>query len=263
MKITVLGCGSSMGVPAAGGFWGVCDPAEPKNERTRSSILVQHRDTTVLVDASYDLRMHLNQHKVRDIDAVLLSHSHADHISGLDDLRAIAFHHKKIIPLYSDLETITELHQRMPYQFVTDETGIYSQFVEGRVIPQSGHLTIGDIRVDVFKQDHGTCSSLGFRFGEIAYSVDMLDLDDTALEALKGVKVWIVDGGGYHAPDEKLTTHANFRRVREWVDYLKPDMTYVTVLTSKMDYKTLCDELPPHIRPCYDGMEIDMAGNVR
>ena len=117
----------------------------------------------------------------------------------------------------------------------------------------------GDIPVQSFEQDHGTCASLGFRFGAFTYSVDVMNLSEKSLAALKGVETWIVDGGGYQR--EVPTTHANLKRVFEWVEILKPKMTYLTVLTTYMDYKTLCEELPPHIRPAHDGMEIEMGTN--
>lgn len=259
MKITVLGCGSSMGTPAAGGFWGRCDPAEPRNERSRASILVAGDGTVLLVDATYDLRLQLNRHRVQHIDGVLLTHSHSDHIAGIDDLRSLAYRGEMKIDVYTDQETMDELARRRPYLFAPTHEEVYVPFLEQKVIPAAGRFTAGGIGVESFVQDHMTCHSLGFRFGDFAYCVDVANLDDKALAALKGVETWIVDGGGYHRKEP--TTHANIRRVMEWADILKPKMTYITVLSTHMDYKTLCDELPPHIRPAWDGMEIVMGTN--
>lgn len=262
MKVTVLGCGASLGVPAAGGFWGRCDPKEKRNERTRAAIFVEEGDTRILVDATYDLRTQLNRHNIRDVDALLLSHAHSDHISGIDDLRAIAFNHEKKIDLYTDQPTMDELKHRMGYIFNEDHE-VYTNFVEPKIIGEFDTFDVGGVEVKSFAQDHKVCTSLGFRFGDIAYSVDMVDLTDEALEALKGVETWIVDGGGYQRADASLTTHANIARVMRWIDVIKPKMTYLTVMSGHMDYRTLCEELPPHVRPAWDGLEIESGTNRR
>jgi len=259
MKITVLGCGSSMGTPAAGGFWGRCDPLGERNWRTRASILVQTPATSLLVDATYDMRTHLNRHPVKKLDGILLSHHHSDHVNGIDDARALAYNHKMLIDVYANAETIGEIERRWPYLFTASE--IYTPFIRPNVIEHYQTFRVGDIDVTTFEQDHTACKSLGFRFGNFAYSVDVADLTEKSLKALKGVETWIVDAGSYQK--EHPVTHANLKRVMNWVETLKPKMTYLTVLTTHMDYKTLCEELPPHIRPAHDGMEIDMETNLR
>ncbi len=263
MKITILGCGSSMGTPAAGGFWGKCDPAEPKNARTRASILVQSATTTLLVDPTIDLRLHLNRLNLKNLDGVLVSHAHSDHVNGMDDLRAIAYHNNKLLDAYSNEETLDEIDRRWPYVFrpTGSGVGIYTEFMKKNQINDFDTFRIGDIDVQTFIQDHTTCTSLGFRFGKFAYSVDVANLDEKSLAALEGVETWIVDGASYHR--ENPQTHANLKRVFEWTERLKPKMTYLTVLSTHMDYKTLCAELPPHIRPLHDGMVIDTETNAR
>jgi len=261
MKITVLGCGSSLGTPAAGGFWGTCDPNNPKNARSRASILVQTEKTSLLIDATYDLRYQLNRVELKDIDGLLISHAHSDHVNGIDDVRVLAYHNNKMIDVYSNRETLDEIERRWPYLFKSSSNGIYVQSFERREIENYGTFRIGDIDIETFEQDHTTCTSLGFRFGKFAYSVDVADLSDKALDRLKGIETWIVDASSYNK--ETVMTHANLKRVKQWVDILKPKMTYITVLTTHMDYQTLCDELPPHIRPAYDGLVIDVDGNRR
>ena len=226
MKITILGCGASLGTPAAGGFWGKCDPAELKNHRTRASILVQSEKTNLLVDATVDVRTHLNRLNLKKIDGLLISHSHSDHVNGIDDLKVISYHSNQLIDIYSNHETLEEMDRRWPYLFKPT-----------------------------------TCSSLGFRFGKFAYSVDVADLSEESLQTLEGIETWVVDAGSYQK--DVILTHANIQRVKKWTEILKPKMTYLTVLTTHMDYKTLCDELPPHIRPAYDGMLIDTETNQR
>jgi phosphoribosyl 1,2-cyclic phosphate phosphodiesterase len=261
MRVTVLGCGASLGTPAGGGYWGVCDPAEPRNERTRASILVRTENTNVIVDATHDMRLHLNRMTLQKVDGLLLSHAHSDHVNGLDDLRAVAYRTQKSIPVYADRETLDEIDRRWPYLFEAKHEGIYQPFMEKNEIGRCADFTVGDLPVQSFAQDHTTCISVGYRFGNFAYSPDMADLSAESLDRLRGVEVWLVDAGSYHK--ETVLTHANLQRVRQWVDILRPKMTYLTILTTHMDYKTLCDELPPHIRPAYDGLEIDMAGNAR
>lgn len=261
MKITVLGCGGSLGTPASGGFWGKCDPAEPRNHRTRASILVQSGKTTVVVDATYDLRLHLNKYNIKHLDGVIITHAHNDHVNGIDDLRVIAYHSNKLIDLYANEETLDEIHRRWPFLFEPKYEGIYTQFLAKKKIENYGKFRIGDIDIESYEQDHTTCTSLGFRFGDFAYSVDVADLTEKSLKVLKGVETWIVDAGAYNK--ESVLTHANIQRVTKWAEILKPKMTYLTVLTTHMDYKTLCGELPPHIRPAWDDMVIEMGTNRR
>jgi len=261
MKVTVLGCGASLGTPAAGGFWGTCDPKEPKNHRTRASILVQSETTNILVDATVDLRTHLNRLNLKKIDGVLISHNHSDHVNGVDDLKVISYHDNKLMDVYSNFETLEEMDRRWPYLFRPKSDGVYIEFLKKNQIDNYQKFRIGDIDVESFEQDHMTCDSLGFRFGKLAYSVDVADLNERSLAVLEGVETWILDAAAYHK--EAILTHANIQRVKKWVDILKPKMTYLTVLTTHMDYKTLCDELPPHIRPAYDGMVIDTETNRR
>jgi phosphoribosyl 1,2-cyclic phosphate phosphodiesterase len=261
MKVTILGSGASVGTPAAGGFWGACDPLEPRNERTRASILVEEGGKRILVDATYDLRIQLNRNKISDLDAVLLSHVHSDHINGIDDLRTIAFRRpEKKIDVFSNKETLEEMKTRFPYLFLTGHP-IYKPFIHSRVVETVGRFTAAGVEVESFAQDHGegAGTTLGFRFGDFAYSVDVLDLSEKSLKALKGVETWVVDAACYHG--DNMTTHANLKRVMGWVDLLKPKMTYLTVLPPSMDYKTLCAELPPHVRPVWDGMEIESGMN--
>lgn len=255
MKITVLGCGSSVGTPAAGGYWGDCNPDNPKNSRTRAALMIQSDNTDILVDATYDMRTQLNMVEQKKIDALLLSHAHSDHINGIDDLRVISYHMGKPVPAYTNKATMDELEDRFSYIFTGGFGGVYKPFLEPKTIDEHSKIQINDIPITVFPQDHGSCTSLGFRVGDFAYSVDVKDFSDDSLAALKGIDTWIVDAAGYHR--ETSPTHSTFKQIFEWVDILKPRMTYLTVLTNFMDYDALCDELPDHIRPAYDGLVIE------
>ena len=261
MKITILGCGGSFGTPAAGGFWGKCDPEEPRNNRTRASILVQSEKTNLLIDATVDVRTQLNRLNLKKLDGLLVTHAHSDHVNGVDDLKVISYHSNQLIDVYSSHETLEEMDRRWPYLFAPKAGGIYVEFMRKNAIDYYQQFRVGDIDIDTFEQDHTTCSTLGFRFGKFAYCVDVVNLSEEALKALEGIETWVIDGAAYQK--EGTLTHANIQRIKKWTERLKPKMTYLTVLSTHMDYKTLCDELPPHIRPAYDGMVIEMGTNRR
>lgn len=254
MKFTLMGCGASGGTPQAGGFWGDCDPTDPRNDRTRASLLAQSETTNIVIDTTYDLRLHLNRYKVQKIDGAFLTHYHADHINGIEDLKPAAMHAGGEMDLYSDDATLREVIRRSPYLFQSEgKLGFYKGYITSHLVTPYQGFKVGDVDIFPFDQDHRTCRSLGFRFGDFAYSVDVFDLDDMALNALKGVDTWVIDAGSYK---NEPGVHANIYRVQKWAEILKPRITYITAMSSKMDYRTLCDELPPHIRPAYDGLEI-------
>ncbi len=256
IKATIMGCGSSLGVPAAGNFWGECSPDNPKNRRTRSSLLLESQNTNVLVDTTVDVRDHLNHHNINRLDGIIYSHAHSDHINGMDDLRVISYAMQHPIKAYSNQPTSDELHRRFDYVFHGGQE-IYRPFMDLDVVDYGPHR-IGDIRMDLFRQDHGTCDTIGIRINDFAYSVDMVDLDDEALKALKGVKTWVVDAAGYKRSEEDIYTHANLARIEKWAEYLDVDQVYLIVLTGMMDYDVLCRELPAHIRPAYDGLSFEI-----
>ncbi len=258
-KITILGCSSSMGVPVAGDFWGECDPNNPKNRRTKASILVSSDNTDILVDTSVDVRQQLNDAKQKKIDAIFYTHDHSDHINGMDDLRAYSYRSGKPIDFYTNQYTADEIIKRFSYVFDGGmDSALYTPFLKPNVIENKGEITIGDIDLHVFEQDHYSCKSLGFRTGDFAYCIDVVKMDDYALDVLKGVKTFVVDGCAYHREKSVLKSHANLEQVFEWIDIIKPEKTYISDLTMHMDYDTLCKELPDNVRPAYDGLIIDV-----
>jgi len=256
MKFTILGSGASMGVPLAGGDWGACDPHEKKNDRTRASLLVQSDTTSIIIDTTNDVRSQLNRVGLKKLDAIFLTHKHSDHVGGLDDLKHFSFAAKEPLGLYSDEETIDAIFKYKRYMF-DGEFEIYFPFLKKKKINFYDSFDVDNIHVDTFEQDHNSCKTVGYRFGDVAYSVDVHNLDDRALEALKGVKYWIVDSCGYLYENVGTLTHAPKEYLDRWIDIIKPEMTYFTGLNNKMDYRHLCDILPPHIRPAYDGLVIE------
>jgi phosphoribosyl 1,2-cyclic phosphate phosphodiesterase len=260
LEVTVLGCGSSGGVPRADGAWGDCDPDEPRNQRTRCSLLVRRpsadgpdHETTVLVDTSPDLRLQTAAAGVRRLDAILFTHDHADQTHGIDDVRAFAIRNRRRAPAYMDAATHATLMRRFGYIFRGE--GGYPAICDDHILPPHGEAWAvegpsGAIPVIDFDQDHGGVRSVGFRFGPVAYSSDVVDLPPEAFEALAGVKVWIVDALRY----TPHPTHAHLARTLDWIARVSPERAILTNLHIDMDYRRLAAELPAGVEPAYDGM---------
>lgn len=255
MKVTILGCGSSAGVPLIGCECEICRSDNPKNHRTRSSILVEHQDTTLLVDSSPDLRQQALVNRIVHIDALLYTHAHADHTHGIDELRSFNFHRNSPLDCYGDQATFDELQQRFDYAFKTPvpEYGWFRPALNPHVIKAGDVFTVGDIEVQSFPQRHGKVDTLGFRFGDIAYSTDVNVLGDEAFAALEGVKIWIVDCLRY----EKVPTHAHLDLTLGWIERVKPQRAILTHMNHEMEYETLKRTLPQGVIPAYDNMVVD------
>ena len=252
MKLRVLGCGTSFGVPRIGNDWGACDPAEPRNRRRRVSILVEHGGARILVDTSPDLREQLLDAGVDRLDAVIWTHDHADHCHGLDDLRAIFHRRGSPVPGYARPETLETLRLRFDYAFAGK--GGYPALIEARPLPDS--LAIGSIAVRVVDQPHGDITSAGLRFeaegSSIAYSTDCNDLTDEMAELFEGVEVWVVDA----LRRRPHPTHPHLERTLEWIARVRPKRAILTHMDHSLDYRTLADELPGGIEPGHDGLEV-------
>lgn len=253
MRAVILGCGTSFGVPRVGPEWGVCDPNEPRNYRRRVSMLVEEGDTRLLVDTSPDLRAQLLDAGVGFLSGVLYSHDHADHTHGIDDLRGIAYAMRKRIDIYGTAETLAVLRRRFDYIF-EEKHGYPAICTQHEIDIGAGAFVLGDIEVLPFEQEHGPVTSVGYRFGPIAYSTDVGELPEASFAALEGVEVWIVDALRY----EPHPTHAHLERTLEWIERLKPRRAILTHMTWDMDYATLKSQLPEGVEPAYDGMVIDI-----
>ncbi|WP_144184883.1 MBL fold metallo-hydrolase [Elioraea rosea] len=256
MKVIVLGCGSSGGVPLIGGRWGRCDPSDPRNRRTRASILVETEGRTLLVDTTPDLRAQLLAAERWKLDAVLYTHAHADHIMGLDDLRAVNRLIGAPLPAFADGRTLADLRRRFDYAFqpLRQGSGFFRPVLEPVEIVPGEPFEAAGVSVLPVLQDHGFMPSLGFRIGDFAYSTDVLDLDEAALAALEGVRVWIV--GCFQ--ERPHVTHAHLERALSWVARLKPERTVLTHMGEGFDYATLSAILPAGVEPGYDGLVLDV-----
>lgn len=255
LDITVLGCGNSTGVPAIGNVWGDCNPNNQKNARTRSSIAIQSKETSLVIDTGPDFRTQINRENIQHIDGVFYTHGHSDHVNGIDELRLIKYRNQERVPVYGNIETIEDLHSRFPYLFNGWQSNLYPPVVEPVFLTDEhfGHVQqFQDISFVPFVQDHGTIDTVGYRFGNFAYSVDMWTLDDTAVNILKGIDIWLVDCAGYKNKANKV--HANLDRIYELNEQIKASTVYLTSLTLSMDYETLVQELPKGYKAAHDGM---------
>jgi phosphoribosyl 1,2-cyclic phosphate phosphodiesterase len=264
LTFTILGCGSSMGVPRPGLGWGACDPTNPKNRRRRTSLLVERRRgsgttagvTRVLVDTSPDLREQLLDAEVDWLDGVLFTHPHADHIHGIDDLRPLFVKKRRRIDVYFDEPTAQNVTSRFRYCFETPPGGEYPPIATAHGIEPGQSLTIngegGPIEALPILQQHGDIPSLGFRFGGLAYCCDLSGLPDESIGALAGLEVWIVDALRY-APHP---SHFSVADALNWIERIGPKRAILTNLHSDLDYEKLRQQLPVHVEPAYDGLRL-------
>ena len=260
--VTVLGSGNSNGVPQAGNDWGKCDPAEPRNTRTRPSICIRTEKTCLVIDTGPDFRQQTIREKIGHIDAILYTHAHSDHIDGMNDLRpywrrqGLAASGAQL-PVFGDKQTLDEIQLRFDYLF-TSKSPLYPAIVKRETITehQIGQpMLIGDIPLTLFFQDHGPDSrTLGFRCGDFGYSTDMADIDDNGRQILRGVKNWLADGANYDFPTALV--HANKAQLDKLCADIRPEHTWLTHLTLMLDYQTVTAELPANMALAYDGLQI-------
>jgi len=253
MRITLLGCGTSTGVPQLPGDWGQCDPANPKNRRRRASILVDEGDTTVLVDTSPDLREQLLAAGPDHLDGVIITHDHADHTHGIDDLRGFYQARREQIPLYSVREVLDRLETRFDYIFRPRQG--YPAICRGEAIRPPDPVEIGGLTLRPFWQEHGAIWSLGLRIGDFAYSTDLNALPEESYIALEGVKVWIVDALRYRPHP----THFCLKEALAVIERVGCERAILTHMNKDMDYARLAAALPAGVEPGYDGLVIEMA----
>lgn len=252
MKIRILGSGTSSGVPRIGGDWGQCDPAEPRNRRTRVSALVEHEDTRILVDTGPDMREQLLAAGTAKIDAVIWTHDHADHLHGIDDLRQVYHALGRPVQGYARADTLATIEHRFGY-VLHGKTG-YPPTVSAQLLPD--HLSIGPITVRVVEQPHGRIASAGLRFeaggAAIGYATDFHDLTPAMRQLYSGLDVWVVDALR-RAPHP---SHPTLDAVLSWVEELRPRRTVLIHMDQSMDYADLVRTLPAGVEPGYDGLEI-------
>ena len=255
MKIRILGCGTSTGVPRLGNGWGACDPADPRNRRLRSSILVQIGAETLLVDCGPDLREQLLAAETGSVDRVIVTHDHADHCHGIDDLRPIAQARGEPVPLMARADVLQRLEERFRYIFM--DTRFYRAVAAPE--PIENELKVGEAGLRFVDQPHGGITSLGIRIDEgrfsAAYAIDFHEMTAEMFDMYRGVDLWIADCLR-RAPHP---THAHLDAVIGWARELRVGQLLLTHLDNSMDYKALSSELPDWAAPAHDGQQVVLA----
>ncbi len=259
LRFTILGCGSSGGVPRLGGDWGDCDPAEPRNRRTRCSMLVERTgadgSTRVLIDSGPDMRQQLLDVGVGHLDAVVYTHQHADHMHGLDDLRMIVFNRRARLPVWADGPTQDALLNRFGYAFVQPPGSAYPPILDLNTI--DGPVTVegagGAVTLHPFEVRHGNIDALGFRIHDLAYLPDVSEMSPEAWEAVTGIDCWVLDA----LRRRPHPTHVHLDCALEWIARAAPRRAVLTNMHVDLDYATVAAETPDHVTPAHDGMVIE------
>ncbi len=262
---TVLGCGSSAGVPRIGGDWGICDPANPRNRRRRCSLLVEgftagaDAPTRIVIDTGCDLREQLLDAAVDRVDAVLYTHEHADHTHGIDDLRVLALNTRKRVDVYFSAEAAARIVSAFSYCFTAPPGSSYPPILNQHLIAPGHRLEVhgpgGTIPVTPFRQEHGEISSLGFRIGDFAYSCDLSGIPDESAEAISGLGTWILDA----LRPTPHPSHLSLPESLALIERHRPRQAVLTNLHIDMDYATVEQGTPANVTPAYDGMRIEIA----
>lgn len=257
MRVRILGSGGSGGVPLIGCKCPVCTSPDPKNKRTRVSIVVEDGPTKILVDAVPDLRQQFLANDLKIVDAVVLTHSHADHLHGIDDLRSVNYHRNAPLDIWADARTKQEALRRFGYAFDPPRQvdGIwYAPSLRLRDI--AGPFQVGPITVEPFQQLHGgdRDPTLGLRFGKFAYSTDVKELPEAAFAALEGIEVWVVDC----LQEKRNIAHSDLAQTLAWIERVKPKRAVLTHMNHTVDYAAWKAKLPPGVEPAYDGMVIEI-----
>lgn len=264
LRITILGCGSSPGVPRVNGDWGKCDPANPKNRRMRASILVERiaengGRTTVVVDTGPDFRAQMLMAGVSDLDAAVYTHAHADHTHGIDDLRSFVLGSGRLMPIWADDATLRRLRACFDYCFTTPEGSDYPPILQPAMIDHGRAFVVdgqgGPIPFEPLPQHHGRLMSLGFRIGDIAYCSDVSRFPQETLERMRGLDILIIDALQYR----EHPSHLSLAQSLTVIDLLAPRHAYLTHMHTPLDHDAVDNETPAHVKPCHDGLVLERA----
>lgn len=262
LRLTILGCGSSGGVPRVGQGWGACDPSEPRNRRRRCSVILERTSdagtTAVLVDTSPDLRDQLLTHGLKRLDAILMTHAHADHLHGIDDIRPLTMIMRGLIPIYMDAPTGRDIREKFGYILETPPGSSYPPLVKPHPLTPGVPVTVegpgGAIEALPVLFRHGDIDALGFRFGDTLYSPDLSDIPAESIGALKGLDLWIIDALRY----TPHPTHITVARALELIAEHGCRRAVLTNLHTDIDFGTLSSKVPGNVSLAYDGLTLEL-----
>lgn len=261
MRVTLLGCGNSTGVPVIGCHCPVCQSTNPKNTRLRVSVHIEINNLSIVIDTSPDFRQQILLNKINKIDAVLYTHDHADHTHGIDDLRPFNYVQNSDIAVYGARQTLESLQNRFVYAFLPrpPEGAMFRPSLVPQVIEMGGNsaqcFNVQDIEITAFEQQHGKFTTLGYRIGDFAYSTDVDHLPESAFAALEGVKYWVVDCLRY----TPSYSHSHLERTLEWIKRVQPEKAILTHMAHELEYDALAAQLPPGVVPGYDGLTLTIG----
>lgn len=263
LRLTILGCGSSPGVPRITGDWGRCDPSNPRNRRRRTAALVERISTSggvtrVVIDTGPDFREQMLMAGVKRLNAAIYTHAHADHIHGIDDLRGYVLEQRHLIDVYADGPTMQRLQEAFGYCFETPAGSSYPPIVRANAIDHDEPVVIdgegGPISFEPLPQVHGDIISLGFRIGSLAYCSDVSNFPPTTAERLKGLDLLVIDALQYRPHP----SHLSLSETLEWIERLAPEKAVLTHMHIPLDYETVRAETPDHVEPAFDGMVLEV-----
>jgi phosphoribosyl 1,2-cyclic phosphate phosphodiesterase len=262
LTLTILGCGSSAGVPRPALGWGACDPNNPRNRRRRCALLAERTSdqgiTRIVIDTSPDLREQLIDANVDHIDAVFLTHEHADQTHGIDDLRSVVLHQRRRIPVYLNQSTADHILLRFSYCFFAPPGSDYPPILDNHAIEAGENRTIegkgGPVTLSAFILQHGNIPALGYRVGDAVYTPDVSDIPTASWPFLEGLDLWIIDGLRYAGHP----SHFSVNDALSWIDRFKPRRAVITNMHSDLDYEVLRQSLPANVIPAYDGMQLTL-----
>lgn len=255
MRVTILGCGGSSGVPIIGCECAVCTSDDCRNKRLRSSVFLETSGGNILIDTTPDLRQQALVNNITQVDHVLYTHAHADHIHGIDDTRAFNYRNNAPLPIYGDFQTLERLKMQFDYAFSSpvEQAGWYRPSLQANEIKSGVEFKLCGVDITPFEQSHGRAGkSIGYKIGNFAYSTDVKELSDEALTLLSGIDCWVVDCLAY----EEAPTHAHLERTLSWIEKVKPKRAILTHMSHGLDYNVLRAELPDGTEPAFDNMII-------
>lgn len=250
MKITILGCGASYGVPSLLKGFGVCNPKNPKNIRYRSSILIEEQGQNILIDTPPEIRLELLREKVKKIDALLYTHCHYDHMAGAEDVRNFTYKQDKVLDIYATKHDLTVFKNQMKFVFRKPKNVVS---VTLNPIKMYKPFEVKGISILPIKQYHGSINSVGYRIGNFAYSTDVKTMDKKGFELLKGIDTWILEC----TTNKETSGHVTLEEALDWINHIRPKKAYLTHLGTEWDYDLLLKKLPKNVKPVYDGLKIN------